>query len=70
MNSLPSFGARPMSSSSDLDVFDAFTKNYARERQETMSLRDFLLAARDNKMMVASPAERMIAAITRRLVPR
>jgi serine protein kinase len=63
MNSLPSFGARPMSSSADLDVFAAFSKSYARERQETMSLRDFLLAARDNKMMVASPAERMMDAI-------
>ena len=63
MNSLPSFGARSMTSTSDLDVFDAFSKSYARERQETLSLRDFLLAARDDKMMTATAAERMIAAI-------
>src|SRR6185503_17610317 len=49
--------------SSSLDVFDAFSKAYAREKLETMSLRDYLLAARDKPMMYASPAERMIAAI-------
>ena len=49
--------------SGSLDVFDAFSRAYAREKFETMSLRDYLLAARDNPMMYASPAERMIAAI-------
>ncbi|BCW90655.1 hypothetical protein sos41_38280 [Alphaproteobacteria bacterium SO-S41] len=63
MNSLPSFGAKAMTDASDFDVFSAFSKTYAREKQETLSLRDFLLAARDDKMMVASAAERMIAAI-------
>ena len=48
---------------SSLDVFDVFSRAYAREKFETMSLRDYLLAARDNPMMYASPAERMIAAI-------
>src|SRR5438477_11185540 len=46
-----------------LDVFDMFTRDYARERFETMSLRDWLLAARDDKMLYASPAERLVAAI-------
>src|ERR1700743_3277533 len=46
-----------------LDVFDIFTSDYARERFETMSLRDWLLAARDDKMLYAAPAERMVAAI-------
>jgi len=49
--------------SGSLDVFDAFSRAYAREKLETMSLRDYLLAARDKPMMYASPAERMIAAI-------
>ena len=49
--------------SKSLDVFDAFSKAYAREKFESMSLRDYLLAARDNPMMYATPAERMIAAI-------
>lgn len=49
--------------SGSLDVFDAFSRAYAREKFETMSLRDYLLAARDNPMMYATPAERMIAAI-------
>src|SRR5258705_2642814 len=49
--------------SSSLDVFDAFSRAYAREKFETMSLRDYLLAARDKPMMYASPAERMIDAI-------
>jgi serine protein kinase len=48
---------------STLDVFDIFTRDYARERFETMSLRDWLLAARDDKMLYASPSERMVAAI-------
>src|SRR6201999_1220542 len=48
---------------STLDVFDIFTRDYARERFETMSLRDWLLAARDDKMLYAAPAQRMVAAI-------
>jgi len=34
---------------STLDVFDVFSRDYAREKFETMSLRDWLLAARDNR---------------------
>jgi serine protein kinase len=48
---------------SDLDVFDLFNRAYSREQLETMSLRDWLLAARDDKMLYATPAERMISAI-------
>ena len=48
---------------STLDVFDIFSRDYARERLETMSLRDWLLAARDDKMLYATPAERLVAAI-------
>src|SRR5215467_11553256 len=48
---------------SNLDVFDLFNRDYSREQLETMSLRDWLLAARDDKMLYASPAERMISAI-------
>jgi serine protein kinase len=48
---------------SNLDVFDLFNRDYSRERLETMSLRDWLLAARDDKMLYATPAERMIASI-------
>src|SRR5882724_5046207 len=50
-------------SMSSLDVFDIFSRDYARERFETMSLRDWLLAARDDKMLYATPPERMVAAI-------
>jgi serine protein kinase len=46
-----------------LDVFDLFTKGYERTRHEEMSLRDYLLACRDDPMMYASPAERMVDAI-------
>ena len=45
------------------DVFDLFNRDYSREQLETMSLRDWLLAARDDKMLYASPSERMISAI-------
>ena len=47
----------------NLDVFDVFSENYSRVKQEAMSLRDYLLAARDDAMLYATPAERMIAAI-------
>ena len=50
-------------SDQNLDVFDIFSEGYTRVKQEAMSLRDYLLAARDNQMLYASPAERMIAAI-------
>src|ERR1700755_677414 len=46
-----------------LDVFDMFTRDYAREKFESMSLRDWLLAARDDKMLYATPSERMVDAI-------
>lgn len=46
-----------------MDVFETFTKSYVREKHETMSLRDYLLACRDQPMMYASAAERMIEAI-------
>jgi serine protein kinase len=45
------------------DVFDLYSKHYERERHEAMSLRDYLLAARDDPLMYASAAERMVAAI-------
>lgn len=50
-------------SDENLDVFDVFSENYQRVKQEAMSLRDYLLAARDNPMLYASPAARMLEAI-------
>ncbi|MEL6371549.1 MAG: PrkA family serine protein kinase [Pseudomonadota bacterium] len=47
----------------NLDVFDLFAENYTRVKQEGMSLRDYLLACRDDEMLYASPAERMVKAI-------
>ena len=46
-----------------LDIFDLFAQDYQRVKHEAMSLRDYLLAARDDPMMYAAPAERMINAI-------
>lgn len=46
-----------------LDVFDVFSESYTKVKQEAMSLRDYLLAARDDAMLYASPAERMVKAI-------
>jgi serine protein kinase len=46
-----------------LDVFDVFSESYHRVKQESMTLRDYLLEARDNPMLYASPAERMVKAI-------
>jgi serine protein kinase len=47
----------------ELDVFDLYNEVYSREKHEAMSLRDYLLAARDDPMMYAGPAERLVAAI-------
>jgi len=49
--------------SDDRDIFDLFSETYDKVRHEAMSLRDFLLEARDKPMMYASAAERMVAAI-------
>ena len=49
--------------SDGMDVFDAFAEGYERMKHEEMSLRDYLLACRDDVMMYASPAERMVSAI-------
>mgnify|MGYP000305449816 CR=1 FL=1 len=46
-----------------LDIFDVFSESYTKLKQEAMSLRDYLLAARDDEMLYASPAERMVKAI-------
>jgi len=47
----------------ELDVFELYSEAYGREKLDTISLRDYLLACRDNPMMYASSAERMIEAI-------
>jgi serine protein kinase len=46
-----------------MNVFEAFSEAYARERQEEMSLQDYLFGCRNDPMMYASAPERMIAAI-------
>ncbi len=46
-----------------MDIFDVFSEVYAREKQEDMSLQEYLLGCRDNPSMYASAAERMVAAI-------
>ena len=45
------------------DVADAFSEFFGRRSQEEMSLQDYLLGCRDNPMMYASAAERMLKAI-------
>jgi serine protein kinase len=45
------------------DVFELFSEIYDRDKHEDMSLQDYLLACRDDPMMYATAAERMIAAI-------
>ncbi len=46
-----------------MDVFELYSEIYGREKQEQMSLQDYLLTCRDDPTMYATPAERMIAAI-------
>ena len=47
----------------DTDVLDDFRDTYARAKQEKMSLQDYLRACRDDPLVYASAAERMIKAI-------
>ncbi|HEX9790941.1 MAG TPA: PrkA family serine protein kinase [Kiloniellales bacterium] len=46
-----------------MDVLELFSENYSREKQEEMTLRDYLAACRDDPKLYASAAERMITAI-------
>ena len=46
-----------------MEVFELFSKNYNREKQDRISLQDYLLACRDDPTMYATASERMIAAI-------
>ncbi len=46
-----------------MDVFDIFSEHYRQEKQERMSVQDYLLSCRDDSMLYASAAERMVAAI-------
>ncbi len=52
-----------MQTAQTADVFDLFSEAYDREKQEEMSLQDYLLGCRDDPSMYASAAERMISAI-------
>ncbi|MFP5468728.1 MAG: PrkA family serine protein kinase, partial [Alphaproteobacteria bacterium] len=45
------------------DVFDLFNEVYTREKQEVMSLQDYLMGCRDHPEYFASAAERLISAI-------
>ena len=45
------------------DIFDLFSEIYSREKQEEMSLQEYLLGCREDPSMFASAPERMIAAI-------
>ena len=45
------------------DVFERFSDIYERGKQDDMSLYDYLHACRDNPLMYASAAERMVAAV-------
>ncbi len=47
----------------DTDVFDMFAQIYSATAQEEMSLQQYLLSCRDNPMMYATAAERMVDAI-------
>src|SRR5690606_6785224 len=46
-----------------MEIFDRFAEAYDRLRVDEMSLQDYLLGCRDDAMMRATAAERMVAAI-------
>ena len=43
-----------------MDIFDVFSEVYSREKQEDMTLQEYLLGCRDNPIMFASAPERMV----------
>lgn len=47
----------------EADVFELFSETYREERQQEMSLQEYLLACRDDKSMCANAPERMVTAI-------
>ena len=46
-----------------MDVFERFAEAYGRDKQEEMSLQEYLLGCRENPIYYASAAERMIMAV-------
>ena len=46
-----------------MNIFEAFTESYGREASEEISLQDYLLGCRDNPLLYASAAERILTAI-------
>ncbi len=46
-----------------MEVFDVFSDLYSRGNQDELSLQDFLLGCREDPMMHATAAERMISAV-------
>jgi len=46
-----------------MNVFQAFSETYQKQSAEEVSLQDYLQACRDDPMMYATAAERMVAAI-------
>ena len=46
-----------------MDVFDLYSEIHSSGKREELSLQDFLLGCRDDPLMHASAAERMVSAI-------
>ena len=46
-----------------MDVFSLYAEMYEKSKVEEISLQDYLLGCRDNPLMRATAAERMMAAI-------
>lgn len=46
-----------------MDIFEVYADHYRHEAMDEMSLQEYLLACRDDPLMHASAAERMVAAI-------
>ena len=46
-----------------MDVFDLFSEGYSREKQEDLSLQDYMMGCREDPSLYATAAERMIKVI-------
>ena len=64
MSTKPAFAsAAPADALHAGDIFGAFSKAYEREKQDSLSIQDYLEGCRDDPGMYASAPERMVAAV-------
>ena len=63
MSTLPAFTSAAADAGHSGDIFGAFTRAYEREKQDSLSIQEYLEGCRNDPGMYASAPERMVAAV-------